>query len=477
MVITHIPEPYLEFGNGIQHVDIRFGLMENGPHDIDKPQRREKIQLGIIGSPESIDGVTQWLDKCREPIERKKNTEKKNLFPGFPGFNETCCFRSTIVTDSSLEQTVNPRDYTNNGKDWPYENRIRHAAQVFAAGIEALAEKTPDVILLAMPNELVSYLADSEENRKPDKSRLKMEFHDMIKGLSLRCGRPLQVIRPSTYGGARKEMAKDSRAKTQSIQDEATRAWNFHTALYYKAGGFPYRVPRNESDYQTCFIGISYFVSPDKERIQTSVANVFNERGHGLAVKGKEATYSKDDRQYHLSADDAAKLITECLAAYRTEHQQPPARVVIHKSSPFNQNEIDGINDALDQAQINMRDLLSLNRNFLRLYRENYYPPLRGTCLEADKKNLFLYTRGSIPFYQEYPGMYVPRSLGIRIAQQSQSNKKIMEELMVLSKTNWNNVQIDATMPITVTAARTVGEILRWLPENIPTPQPYRFYM
>ena len=48
---------------------------------------------------------------------------------------------------------------------------------------------------------------------------------------------------------------------------------------------------------------------------------------------------------------------------------------------------------------------------------------------------------------------------------------------MVLSKTNWNNVQIDSTMPVTITAARTVGDILRWLPDGYPPQKSYRFYM
>ncbi len=32
-------------------------------------------------------------------------------------------------------------------------------------------------------------------------------------------------------------------------------------------------------------------------------------------------------------------------------------------------------------------------------------------------------------------------------------------------------------MPITITAARTVGNILRWIPNGIPPQKPYRFYM
>jgi hypothetical protein len=477
MVVSHVPEPCLEFGNGGLHPDIRFGLIDHGPQDTGQEIRRpEKIRIGIVGSPESIDGTAQWLERCKSAIAAK-DSSKRNLFPAFPGFNEDCCFRSSTITDESLTQTILPREYTQGDKDWPYENRISHAARAFSSGIEQLAEKNPDVILLAMPSELVTYLSEAEANRIKDKNRLKMEFHDLVKGISMKSGKPVQILRPSTYDPSKKSREKDERSQQRSLQDEATRAWNFHTALYYKAGGFPYRVPRPESAYSTCYIGISFFFSPDKSKAQASVANVFNERGHGLAVRGKDATFSKDDRQYHLSAEDAAALIADCLKAYRSEHKNSPARVVIHKSSPYSPGELEGFHKTLEDAGIDIRDFLSLSRSFTRLYRAGYYPPLRGTALHADSRNIFLYTRGSVDFYQEYPGMYVPRSLGIRIAEMGSKPKTLLEELMVLSKTNWNNVQIDATMPITITAAQTVGNILRWLPEGSPTQMAYKFYM
>ena len=52
-----------------------------------------------------------------------------------------------------------------------------------------------------------------------------------------------------------------------------------------------------------------------------------------------------------------------------------------------------------------------------------------------------------------------------------------MKETLVLTKTNWNNVQIDGTMPITVVASRRVRKILRWLPDRAPYQQSYRHFM
>jgi hypothetical protein len=52
----------------------------------------------------------------------------------------------------------------------------------------------------------------------------------------------------------------------------------------------------------------------------TSVAQVFNERGEGIIVKGAQAELDKNDRQPHLSRDDAKALLKNAIAVYRKEH-------------------------------------------------------------------------------------------------------------------------------------------------------------
>lgn len=47
------------------------------------------------------------------------------------------------------------------------------------------------------------------------------------------------------------------------LQDEATRAWNLHIALYYKADGTPWRMPRRDSDLSTCYVGVSFYRTTD----------------------------------------------------------------------------------------------------------------------------------------------------------------------------------------------------------------------
>jgi hypothetical protein len=59
------------------------------------------------------------------------------------------------------------------------------------------------------------------------------EFHDLLKAKSLHLRTPLQHILPATYDQS--TVAAQKKLKNRDQQDEATRAWNVFTAIYYKA--------------------------------------------------------------------------------------------------------------------------------------------------------------------------------------------------------------------------------------------------
>jgi hypothetical protein len=60
------------------------------------------------------------------------------------------------------------------------------------------------------------------------------------------------------------------------------------------------------------------------------MAQVFNELGEEVVVRGGAASLSKDDWQPHLSGDDCRRLIANALEWYRDVHSTLPARIVIH---------------------------------------------------------------------------------------------------------------------------------------------------
>ncbi|QDT27303.1 hypothetical protein Enr10x_26200 [Gimesia panareensis] len=154
-----------------------------------------------------------------------------------------------------------------------------------------------------------------------------------------------------------------------------------------------------------------------------------------------------------------------------------PARVVVHKSSSHNDKEIEGFSNAAEENNIEYCELVSLRSSFIRLFRNGEYPPLRGTFLSLDERTNILYTRGSVEFYGTYPGMYMPRTLRIDCDLVEQTPRYLAEEILSLTKMNWNDTQFDGGLPITIRAARQVGDILKYLGASSPVPAQYSFYM
>ncbi len=479
MNLKYLDEPELEFGTS-SHIDIKFGIMNYGVLDFAEADSARKIHLGIIGVNEDIEKFLEWVDRCKSPIEGK-NSNKKNLFPRFPGFNSEQGFYSELSTGRDIQSVINP--LTISAIEGTIEQKTRKAVAMFIGEIEFLTSKNHklDVILCAIPRQLADQLSvdsisdDPEEAEEPSES--KVDFRKLLKAESLRFRKPIQIILPSTYDSASKKKFKIGSESEGSLQDEATRAWNFYTALYYKSGGIPWRLYRNPQDYQTCYVGISFYRSLDEETIQTSVAQVFNERGEGLIIRGANAKKSKYDKQIHLEADGAKNLLTEALSIYVREHKTRPARVVIHKTSDYDQNEIDGFLSVLNDEKITLFDFLSLSKSLTRLHRDGKYPPLRGTFWELDDETKILYTKGSVDLFQTYPGLYVPKSLKIKIAYKEQTSRFLASEVIALTKMNWNNTQLDNSMPITIKAARQVGDILKYVPQDGYVESNYAFYM
>jgi hypothetical protein len=478
MEIGHLPEPELEFGGGIRHVDIRFGLMDYGPHDLADEGRKKEIRIAIVGDSASVSGAAGWFDQCRQGLPSKAGRQP-NLFVPFPGLGPDGPFRCTFLFPDEMRNTMSHREVVKIAAIGDRGARERAAAEAFADLVRTVMDRTsrPDVIVCAVPQELfrqdnptpaVGTTAAATEDEGAD-------FRGLLKAACMELRVPIQILIPTTWN-PKLRLARPLRGERR-VQDDATRAWNLMTGLYYKAGGLPWRLTRDPTEYRSSFLGIAFYESLDGEKLQTSTAQLFDERGTGLILRGGAGKLSKEDRQVHLDEDDAYDLLKRALKAYRDTHKQYPARLVIHKTSPFNDAEKSGIERALVEVDVDLVDMVAVAKTDVRLYRDGGYPPLRGTFLKLDGDRLVLYSRGSVDFFRTYPGLYVPSPLILRRGAGDHDIRTLAAEALALTKMNWNNTQFDGGWPITVGAARKVGEILRFVPENGAVATGYAFYM
>jgi len=469
--IEHFPEPYLEFGAG-SHVDVRFGIATKGPLDVESETAPNRIPIGIVGTNETIAGVRKWLERCRNPVTAKESRQP-NLFTEFPGFTDSTAFKSELVFADRMQHSIVEKEIQRVCALEGLNEIVLAAAELFSSAVKHVAQNTnAAVILIALPLDLMNAISEA-----PSVLKHRLDLRDLLKAECMGLRVPTQLVLPNTYDESKKVRLRQGPESFRRTQDEATRAWNFHSALYYKAGGTPWRLCTPSDSLLTCYVGISFYRDAVTDTLQTSVAQVFDERGRGVMVRGGVAVRDKDDRRPYLEHGAAHDLLSQALSQYKEFHKHQPARVVIHKSSPLRASELAGFSSALEEKGIEESDIVWLGRSSFRLFRDGDYPPLRGTCVHASERESILYSCGSVEFYRTYPGMYLPSTLRLRMESTTQPREVLVAEILALTKMNWNNTQMDGLEPITLHAARKVGHVLRYLQEGqVPEPT-YRYYM
>ncbi len=483
MKLRYIEEPSLQFGQD-QHICPKAGIFNFNPFDINQV-RPEKITVGIIGKGESIDKVLEWIESCKKHIGGKESRNPHpNLHLNFCGFNKEVGFKSEIVYDETYLRRLNNSEFDDIIRNTDnLEDRIKEIAELILGEIKFLSKnKKPDIILCVLSENFITYIQeevkptdeDEEEGEKeiPEKdfdeeevSKKEQNFRRYLKAKAMQYNVPIQIVRDRIV------------KPTAEMQDAATIAWNFFTALYYKASGTPWAMIRKDIAETTCYAGISFFKSRDRSTTQTSIAQIFNELGKGVILRGEEILLKKNDRTPHLSQEQAFNLLSFSLKEYYDAVKIFPKRLVMHKTSNFSGDEIFGFSQAAKELHINQIDLVSIQQSDVRLYRSGIYPPMRGTQLTLADNHHVLYSRGSVPYYETYPGKYIPSPLEIKLAKYDESPNLICDEILALTKMNWNNTQFDRKFPITIECARNVGEILKYLDPDDEMQLKYSFYM
>lgn len=476
-----LPEPELEFGSGLRHIDVRFGLMSYGPVDVGR-FAGAGIPMGIVGTSESISGLRGWLDTIDRGVAGAAS-KHPNFHPRFPGMSGEGAFRCGLEFTDRATRTLSAREVRALTGDAAGDaaTRIRRFVDMIVEELRYLASEVsppPQVTLIALPVEAMALVSAAPAAGGGESASAPIPaLHDLLKARAMQERRVIQVVWPRTWNPSLARGMKKDPSRPRSLQDEATRAWNLTTALYYKAGGTPWRLVRRNTALQSLHVGVRFFRSLDGEHLNTSLAQVFDERGDGTVIRGGAAKFDKEDRQAHLDAPTATDLLRSALAAYRGEHKTLPARVVLHKSSGFNDAELDGFRDAASKAHVEILDLVSIGLPKARLFRPGVLDPLRGTLLSTGSRHHVLYSRGSVPLWGMYPGSYVPTPLGITCADVEGAPREIAEEILALTKMNWNNTQFDGKQPITLRAAIQVSDVLRYIEPGQRVEGQYRYYM
>lgn len=335
-----LDEPLMEFGYAGTHQEQRAGLAEHGPADVEMPGRRDTVRVGVVAPAPLVAELQEYLKSCTKGVKAKA-TQLTTLFPEFPGFTARHGFQCRLAFPAAAQRGTSRRSLKVISAAETDNDKIRAAVDLCADEVRSLVEATSvDVVMVVRPPGVPEGVAAGGSTGA--------NFHDLLKAAVITTPEPIQIIRPSTWRGG------------SGLEDEATRAWNLFTALYYKAGGKPWRLVRERTALSRLYVGVSFTRSDTSDQLFASVAQVFNELGDGVIVRGGLAEKSQTDLQPHLSRADATELLADALKRYRNEHRTSPAAITLHKTSAFSDDERDGFLEAAEEAGLDGCELLWL---------------------------------------------------------------------------------------------------------------------
>lgn len=189
------------------------------------------------------------------------------------------------------------------------------------------------------------------------------------------------------------------------------------------------------------------------------------------------------------------RVMARSLALYQNRHAgRSPKRVVVHKSTEFKSDEIEGCFDSwkapegLDLVQIKQK--VQWRGVLIDPPREPNaekgspagYPCRRGTYLQLSGRDVLLWTQGNAPtavggrnFYKEGKGIPSPLML-TRFAGDGAWDEGC-RHVLGLTKMDWNNDSLYDRLPITLSFAKTLAQVVKRMPTIAPKPYESRFFM
>jgi hypothetical protein len=481
----------------------------SGPYDARKATHSNKLSLGVIGIYELVDPCKQWLLHANDFVESEPSREIesdlsrerfKMLFPDYPGTD--VAFEKHIAFDPAFEARINASELRrlNAGNEFMYFEGLLELIESKLSYVISAGDKPPDVVLLLLSDaiyDVYHIIGDYHRKLKPPKHKkvdenqlefdlfkdfdtinlqpqpsesalLSRNLRSAIKKIAMNptYGVPVQIIRESTIRGGR------------GRQNRATRTWNLCTGLYYKTGNLPWIL--DGLDPETCFLGLSFFhrKTAQADFVFSSMAHLFSNDFNSIVLRGGRVRYDEKLKSAVLDRDKIADLVTRGLKAFEGNRGKNPKRLVIHKTSAYTPDEIEGVQDAVRHLNIAL-DLVSITKTPFRFVRWGKYPVPRGTTYVATERDAFLYTKGFVPELQTYPGSHIPAPFHVHRAVGDSDIIRICSDILALTKLNWNTADFCCGVPITLSFARNVGDVFKEFGEDA-TYQPsefFRFYM
>jgi len=468
-----LDEPLLSFSPtdaSQQHVHPLRGLASFGPYSKGTfSGYTSEVRIATVGPTSAYKQRGNLMASLRE---RHSPIDSTEYAPEFPGFEPL--FGVRLVSAPSALHVKWPEALNQLPGSGDPQERLVQAMESALRQLSASRDEF-DVVLVHFP----ATWEHATRTRGFD-------AHDILKALGAKYSIPTQVLNDRAF----------------TFRYKAQLAWRLSIALYVKAAGTPWKlVPIKGVPIETAYIGLAYALRGDQQDAHyvTCCSQVFDMDGGGMQFVAFEARDPVADlaearRNPFLSRDDMRAVIAQSLRLYQTRNGgQLPKRLVIHKTTAFKEQEIEGAFDALSgvpEVECIEVGTASCWRG-VWLVRSGHktppskpanYPVPRGTMVVRSGNSALVWVAGNAPqaspkgdYYQG--GKSIPKPLQLVRHAGRGPLDVIAHEVLALTKMDWNNDALYDPVPVSIRysqkLARTIANV-RELPGNV---YPYRLFM
>jgi hypothetical protein len=465
-----IPEPTLRFSNKKQSVStdtlpIR-GLASKGPFDQSlAPQVDDgPIRIAVICPRAEAPFLEQFLADGTRTHNPQRGIKEEYLvqYTGFenvyrvpvifPGRGDPLWYTLPEI-DSLLDERDGALDISRKIRD----------------GISSLAAAGRSIILIFTPDRWRRWRGFKNDDEVFD-------VHDFVKAYCVQRGIATQFLDQDTLG----------------YQDKCRVWWWLSVALYAKAMRTPWVLDGLDPD--TAFVGLGYAVDQQAAKgkhIVLGCSHLYNAQGQGLQFRlSRIENPTIFGGNPFLSFQDARRLGETIRTLFWESHLKLPVRVVIHKQTPFRNEEQQGLRAGLE----GVHDLELIEINFESALRyissqptkdgfiEGRFPVRRGTAVKLTDHEALLWVHGSTEAaktnWTYFQGKRrIPGPVVLRRYAGTSDLATLANEILGLSKMDWNSGDLYAKLPATVQSSKRIARIGSLLDRFSNSSYDYRLFM
>ncbi len=470
---TLLDEPLLSFSSSdSSHVDVHplRGLLNYGPYSKGSfGGYTASVRIATVGPENAFKRRGALMASLRDSHEPSDRAE---YVPAYPGFEEL--FRVKLDAAPALAHIKWPDSLSQLPGSGDLQARLFQVMDAALRRLETLRNEF-DVVLVHFPDSWLPVTRTKD-----------FDAHDALKALGAKYNIPTQVLNDRVF----------------TFKYKASLAWRLATALYVKAAGTPWKLaPLRGVPEDTAYIGLAYALRGDQRDAHyvTCCSQVFDMDGGGMQFVAFEARDPVVDvaearRNPFLTRDDMRAVLARSLALYQGRNGgNLPKRLVIHKTTSFKQEEIEGAFDALagvpdiECIEVGAAScwrgvwLIPTGRS-RPLSKAAGYPVPRGTMVVRSGSSALVWVAGNAPGVSNTGNYYqgkksIPKPLQL-IRHAGRGALEIMaHEALALTKMDWNNDALYDPVPVSIRYSKRLAQTIasvRDLPSSV---YPYRLFM